>query len=164
MASAVHLGLLPADRLPSREEVLNIPYFNKLSRKDFGRIIYRGTDSEGHKVFSFGRGTSTVLLPCIENLINLLSNECGFKDRIILSNMSPCVPPAMTAGGMLSRWLGIHFIGVPLLVIGARETFPTIVEIVKLTKERAKQSDSPVTVLQNFEDVKRIHREQKQKK
>jgi hypothetical protein len=149
LASAIHLGDLPADRIPEREEILNTAYFNKLSAKDMGRIIYRGTDNEGNKVFSFGRGTSKVLLPCLENMIKLLASEYGLREKIILSNMSPTVPPAMTMGGMLSRWLGIHFLGVPLLVAGARQTYAHILEAVRFTKESAKKMDVSVLVLNN---------------
>lgn len=151
IAAAVHLKRIPSDRIPSREEILNIQYFNKLSYKDMGKIIYRGTDDEGNKVFTLGRGTSKVLVPCLENLINILHYECGFKDRIIFSNMSPCVPIAMTFGGFFSRGLGIHFIGVPLLVAGARQTFMNIVKVVDNTKKAAKSTDAAVIVLMNNE-------------
>jgi len=103
LASAVHLKKLPRNRIPSAEEILNVDYFNRLTSKDMGKFIYRGTDDEGNKVYSMGRGTSKVLIPCLKNLIELLNSECGLKERIILSNMSPAVPPVMTVGGFLSR-------------------------------------------------------------
>jgi len=149
LASAVHLKKLPADRIPTREEILNTDYFNKLTYKDMGRIIYRGTDDEGNKVFTVGRGTSRVLIPCIKNLITLLHEECGLEEKVVLSNMSPAVPPAMTVGGFFSRGLHIHFIGVPLLVIGAKEAYMRIVELVARTREMAKASDVQVLVLEN---------------
>lgn len=149
LASAVHLKKLPSDRIPTKEEILNTDHFNKLTYKDMGRIIYRGTDDEGNKVFSVGRGTSRVLIPCLENLIILLHKECGLKEKIILSNMSPTVPPAMTIGGFFSRGLHIHFIGVPLLVIGAQQAYMRVVELVNRTRESAKNMDGPVLVLQN---------------
>lgn len=155
IAAAVHLKKVPLDRVPTREEILNIDYFNKLTYRDMGRIIYRGMDDEGNKVFSVGRGTSKTLIPCLENLINLIHDECGFNDKIIFSNMSPCVPPAMTLGGFFSRGLGIHFIGVPLLAIGARQTFFDIVKVVNLTKERAKTANSAVSVFKNDDIVNR---------
>ena len=151
IAAEVHLKRIPSDRIPSTEEILNIQYFNKLTYKDMGKIIYRGTDDEGNKVFTLGRGTSRILIPCLENLINLLHNECGFNDKVIFSNMSPCVPIAMTFGGFFSRGLGIHFIGVPLLVKGAKQTFMNIVKVVDKTKQIAKTSNAPVTVLLNKE-------------
>ena len=155
IASAVHLRKVPLDRVPTKEEILNIDYFNKLSYKDAGRLICRGTDDEGNKVFTVGRGRSKTLVPSLENLINVIHDECGFNDKIIFSNMSPCVPPAMTMGGFFSRGLHIHFIGVPLLAIGARQTFFDIVKVVNLTKERAKTVNCAVTVFRNDDIVNR---------
>lgn len=157
LASAIHLGKLPPDRIPTRDEILNIEYFNKLTNKDMGKIIYRGIDEEGNKVYSVGRGTSKVLLPCMGNLITLLHNECGLNDKIIFSNMSPTVPPAMTMGGMFSRGLKIDFIGVPLLVMGAKQTFMTIAEVVDRTKQLAKSTKETVLVLDNKDKEQRLN-------
>lgn len=149
LASAIHLKQLPLDRLPSRDEILNTEYFNKLKYCDMGRIIFRGTDEEGNKVYTLGRGTSRVLIPCIKNLITLLQNECGLNEKIVLSNMSPAVPTAMTCGGFFSRGLGIHFIGVPFLVKGARQAYSKIIRMVDYTKQSAKNSNEQVLVLMN---------------
>lgn len=151
LASAVHLKKLPLDRIPTSEEILNTDHFNRLTYKDMGRIIFRGTDEEGNKVFSVGRGTSRVLIPCLENLLKLLHEENDFNDKIIFSNMSPTVPFAMTIGGFFSRGLHIDPVGVPLLVIGAKQAYPKVIAIVNKTKESAKQMKDPVLVLTNKE-------------
>jgi len=149
LAAAVHLGKLSSDRIPSRDEVLNVNYFNRLTYKDMGRIIFRGKDNDGNKVFTVGRGTSRVLIPCMKNLINLLCDECGLDEKLILSNMSPTVPFLMTMGGFFSRGLGVDSIGVPLLVAGARQSFKKVVAIVNNTKESALKMDGHVLVLAN---------------
>jgi len=149
LASAIHLRKLPSDRVPTREEILNTDYFNKLTYKDMGKLIYRGTDDEGNKVFSLGRGTSRVLIPCLENLIKVLHKECGLKEKVVMSNMSPAVPFAMTLGGFFSRGLRLHFIGVPLLVVGAKQAYRKIVEFVEKTKDAARTLNEPVLVLNN---------------
>jgi len=152
LASAIHLKKLPADRIPTTEEILGTDYFNKLNSKDRGKIIYRGTDEEGNKVFTIGRGTSKILIPCLKDLITLLHNEFKLTEKIIFSNMSPTVPFSMSVGGFFSRGLGIDFIGVPLLVLGAKKAYMQIVDIVNRTKEAAKVSDGPVLVLTNTHD------------
>lgn len=149
LAAAIHLNKLPSDRIPGSDEILRVDLFNKLETKDMGKIIYHGADEEGNKVFTMGRGSSKVLLPCLENLVNLLHIECGLNNRVILSNMSPAVPLAMSFGGLFSRRLGIHFIGVPLLVSGSKKSHKRIVEIVERTKQLAKASNEPVLLLQN---------------
>jgi hypothetical protein len=151
LAAAVHLGKLPTNRRPTTEEILGIEYFNKLTYKDMGKIIYRGTDEEGNKVYSIGRGTSKILIPCLENLINLLHTECDFNEKIVFSNMSPTVPFAMTMGGFFSRGLHIHFIGVPLLVVGAKQAYSKVITLVNKTKEKAKSFNDTVLVIKNDE-------------
>lgn len=149
IASAIHLKKLPLDRTPTRKEILEVDYFNKLTYADMGKIIYRGIDEDGNKVFSIGRGTSKVLIPGLENLVKILYDECGLNEKIIFSNMSPAVPIAMTFGGFFSRGLGIHFIGVPLLVIGAKQAYSKIVSMVNHTKKSAMETNNPVLVLKN---------------
>jgi hypothetical protein len=151
LASAVHLKKLPLDRIPTTDEIVGTPYFNKLTYKDMGRIIYRGDDEEGNKVFTVGRGTSKILVPCLKNLIDILQGDCGLKERIILSNMSPVVPFQMTMGGFFSRGVGIDFIGVPLLIAGAKQAYPKVLEFVERTKRTAKESNEKVIVLMNEE-------------
>ena len=149
IASAVHLKELPLDRIPEKEEFKNIDFFNKLDTKDMGKILFRGTDDEGNKVFTLGRGTSKVLIPCIENLITIFHNDYGFLEKVVLSNMSPTVPRVMSFGGFVSRGLGIGFIGDPFVLIGARQAYMTIVQVVDRTKKLASDMTGPVIVLEN---------------
>lgn len=149
LASAVHLKKLPLDRLPTKEEIIKTEYFDKLTKKDFGRIIFRGTDEEGNKVFTIGRGPSKLIIPCLANVINVLCSDYGFKEKIIFSNMSPTVNFVMSIGGFTSRRLGLSSIGVPLLVIGAKKAHKQIIQIVEHTKESAKTLKEQVLVLSN---------------
>ncbi|MCR4435518.1 MAG: DUF3189 family protein [Clostridiales bacterium] len=154
IAAALHLKRIREDRIPTKSEILNIEYFNKLKKKDMGRIIYRGMDEDGNKVYTLGRGTSNILLPCIKDLVTILQSESGLNEKIVLSNMSPCVTVSMSVGGFLSRRLGLDFIGVPFLIIGCQLGFRNIVRVVNHTKEAAKNSSDNVLVLMN--DLRRM--------
>lgn len=149
LASEIHLKRLPVDRKPTKEEILNARYFNKLGYQDMRKLILRGTDDEGNKVFTLGRGTTKTLIPFLENFIKLMHDECGFTEKFILSNMSPTVPPSMTMGGFLSRGMGIDFAGVPLLVKGAKQAYDRIIQIVHRTREKARSFEGTVLVLDN---------------
>lgn len=131
IAASIHIGLLPKDRVPTKNEILNTPYFDKLSYKDMGSLILRGTDRWGNKVFTVGKGTSKALLPAMQNLTSILKNEWGGKDEVVFINTSPTVPFVMTMGGFTSRALKIKFIGRPLLVAGTKQTYFKIVNLVK---------------------------------
>jgi ABC-type glucose/galactose transport system permease subunit len=135
IASSVHLGLLPGDRTPTNQEVLNTPHFDTLTYKDMGKILLRGTDRWGNKVYTLGRGTSKALIPAIENLIRILSEEAGLNQEVVLINCSPTVTNHMTVGGFLSRGLKLHFLGRPLLVYGVRQNYFSIVKLVVSTLE-----------------------------
>lgn len=149
IASAVHLGQVRGDRIPSSDEILSIDYFNELDKDDMGKIVYRGTDDDGNKVYTLGRGSSKIVVPSMAELLNVLHSRWGLKEKVIFSNMSSTVTMAMTVGGFISRRLRINLIGVPFLIIGTKQAFLKIVEFVNLTKERAKNSDGPVIVLEN---------------
>jgi Protein of unknown function (DUF3189). len=135
LASAIHLGNLPFDRVPSKKEILGTAYFDRLRYKDMGRIIYRGTDKRGNNVYTLGRGTSRAIIPALNNLLSILKSECSLKEEIVFTNMSPTVPPLMTVGGFLSRGLKLHFLGRPLLMAGAQQAYFNIVGTVADTLE-----------------------------
>jgi hypothetical protein len=149
LASAIHLKKLPADRVPTRDEILDTDYFDKLKKKDFGRVIFRGTDDEGNRVYTVGRGPSKLIVPCLSNMLNILCSDYGFNEKIVFSNMSPSVNLAMSIGGFVSRRFGLRFIGTPFLVAGAKKAHKRIVEIVKKTRESSKTLKEHVLVLSN---------------
>jgi len=149
LAAAYHLKKLDETREPTKEEILGAQNFNKLVYQDRGKFYFHGVDEEGNRVYTVGRGRSKILIPGIYNLIHMLQEEKRLDEQIILSNCSPTVPLPMTFGGLFSRWLKIDFIGVPLLIIGAKQAYKDIVHLVHTTKEKAKNCDSPLLMLEN---------------
>ena len=139
LCSAAHLGILPKDRLPRNKEILNLKYFNNLKYKDMGRLIFHGKDNEGNSVYTIGRGTSKALIPAMQNLLLAIYNEQSINESFIFINSSPTVPLPMTFGGFFSRGLGIDFIGVPLLLLGAKQAWPDILALVEKTKNLCRE-------------------------
>jgi hypothetical protein len=135
LTSAVHLGVLPSDRIPSRQEILSTQYFNKLRYKDMGRLIFHGVDDVGNKVYTIGRGTSRALIPAMRNLTLEMHKLYNVDEGFAFVNTSGTVPYQMTLGGFFSRGLKLDFIGVPLLAIGARYTYNNIVALSQKTKQ-----------------------------
>ncbi|WP_216828539.1 DUF3189 family protein [Alkalihalobacterium elongatum] len=149
LAAAYHLDKLPKDREPTKDEILEIDIFNKLTPGDFGRFIYHGKDENGHKVYTVGRGKSTAVIPALHSFISLLQDDGKDIDRIVFSNCSPTVPVAMTFGGLFSRRFGIDFIGVPLLIKGAKQAHRTVIQLVEHTKAIATTTDNHIEILEN---------------
>lgn len=149
LAAAYHLKKLPTDRKLTKEEILNTEDFNKLTTDDFGKIKYRGADADGNNVYTVGKGSSKVVPKIFKNLSFLLQEKYQGKEKIIFSCTSPTVPFAMTMGGLFSRRLKIDFIGVPLLVSGAKTCCGDIIQLVEKTKQIGESTLASVTVLEN---------------
>ena len=149
LAAAYHLKKLPTNRKLTKEEILNIDYFNKLTKADFGKLIFHGIDEDGHSVYTIGRKSSKLVVPALKELSMLLQDKYQGQEKIIFSNTSPTVPFALTMGGLFSRGLKIDFIGVPCLIVGAKQCCLTILRLVENTKQKAKSTNEMVTVLEN---------------
>lgn len=111
--------------------------------------IFHGVDTEGNPVYTIGRKSSKLVVPAFKNLSLLLQDKYQIHEKIVFSNTSPTVPFAMTMGGFLSRELKIDFIGVPLLVVGAKQCCHNILELVEHTKQIGKSTNLKVIVLEN---------------
>ena len=151
MAAAYHLKKTSGDHPLTKEEILNIPYFNKLTSADIGKLIFHGVDELGDSVYTLGRKSSKYVVPSLQSLSLLLQEKYKGEEKIIFSNTSPTVPVPMSLGGFFSRGLKIDSIGVPLLVAGAKICFKDIIRLVDHTKNTAKSTNMPVTVLENKE-------------
>ncbi|HDR3890529.1 TPA: DUF3189 family protein [Bacillus cereus] len=149
LAAAYHLNKLPTDRKLTREEILNVDYFNKLKTSDMGKIIFHGRDEGGNPVYTVGCGASKVVVPSMKNLGEILQHQYQNNEKIIFSNTSPTVPLPMTFGGLFSRRLHIDFIGVPLLVWGAKICCDNIQRLVDYTKEGGRLTNDYVVILDN---------------
>lgn len=135
LAAAYHLKQLPqSERKLTSEEILKVKYFNQLTKSDFGKIIFRGTDEEGNSVYTIGRKRNKFVVPALKELTLILQEKYHFEEKIVLSNTSPTVPFAMSLGGFFSRGLKMDFIGVPLLVIGAKQCCKNLFRLVENTK------------------------------
>lgn len=151
LAASYHLKLIPTtSHKLTKDEILSIPYFNKLTKKDVGKLIFHGNDEDGNNVYTLARRRFKQVVPVIKDFYLMLEEKHQFNEKIILSNTSPTVPLSMTFGGMFSRGLGIDFIGVPLLVKGAQQSCESIFQLVQQTKYIAKEkTKDSVIILDN---------------
>lgn len=149
LAAAYHLKKLPTNRKLTKEEILHVDYFNQLTPKDFGKLIFHGIDEDRNAVYTLGRKRSKFTVPAMRDLIYILEDKNKSKVKIVFSNTSPTVPIAMTLGGLFSRRLKIDIIGVPLLILGAKQSCHDILRLVEYTKQVGKSATSTVTILDN---------------
>lgn len=149
LAAAYHLNKLPVKRKLTKEEILSVDYFNKLKTSDMGKLIFHGIDENGNSVYTIGHGASKAVIPAMKNLSLVLQDKYQGNETIVYSNTSPTVPFAMTIGGLLSRRLKLDFIGVPLLVLGAKQCCQDILQLVIHTKTFENSKSGSIIVLEN---------------
>lgn len=151
LAAAYHLKQLPqSERKLTTEEILKVNYFNKLTKDDFGKLIFHGKDENDNPVYTIGRKRNKLVVPALKEMILLLEDKFHFDEKIIFSNTSPTVPIVMSFGGFFSRGLKIDSIGVPLLVKGAKQCCDNIYRLVENTKQIGKASfKEKVIILDN---------------
>jgi hypothetical protein len=135
------------DRIPAKQEILDLEYFNKLTYKDMGSLLFHGTDDEGNQVYTIGRGTSKALIPAMRNLAITLCRNAAINEHFLFINCSPTVPPLMTMGGFFSRGLHLNFIGVPLLLAGTHQTYYNITKLVKKSKEICRENPKEYLII-----------------
>ncbi|MCL6573121.1 MAG: DUF3189 family protein [Bacillus sp. (in: Bacteria)] len=151
LAAAYHLKQLPqSERKLTKDEILNVEFFNKLTKEDFGKLIPHGVDQDGNSVYTVGRKRNKYVVPALKDLSLLLQEKFHFDEKIVFSNTSPTVPLAMSIGGFLSRGLKIDSIGLPLLIIGAKQCCDNIYRLVENTKEVGRTTYAEnVIILEN---------------
>ncbi|MGN7398609.1 DUF3189 family protein [Cytobacillus praedii] len=151
LAAALHLQIIKPSSFPlSNEEILAVPYFNQLTKQDFGKLIFHGKDHDGNPVYTIGRKSQKLVVPSLESLGTMLFEQFKIEERLIFSNTSPTVPKIMSVGGFFSRGLNIDFIGVPLLIKGAKQCVRNIYDLVEATKQAAHNpSQDKIIVLEN---------------
>lgn len=121
VAAAVHLGLLPVDRVPTRDELLKLDYFDRMEREEHGSFRFIGEDESGNQVYVLGiEGLGDVLMRAFEGFARLYEveeNQYLFVDTLSQVNLK------MRIGGWLSRSLGLVVIGRPLVISGTQDAF-----------------------------------------
>ena len=48
LAAAYHLKKIPTDKVLTKEEIMSVDYFNKLTKHDLGKLIFHGLDEDGN--------------------------------------------------------------------------------------------------------------------
>lgn len=130
VAAAIHLGRLPRDRVPAREELLSIPGFDRAEGDGRGRLTPVGTDRWGNFVYVLPRGS--IPLRALRRLIAGTLAMCGRADMpLVIVDTLVCLNWPMRVGGFLSRRLGLVFVGRPLVAWGTQRAYRCLVALVE---------------------------------
>ncbi len=134
IASAIHTGLLPVDRIPSKEEILTLPYYDQTQREQIGNPFYVGRDEFGSEVYILGlanhKDVGVRAILSILKIYNIPSNQLVIADSLKEINTLTRI------GGFMSRRLGLIKLGRPLTIKGIQMGYYKFVRLVKEVKEQ----------------------------
>lgn len=131
LAACLHLGLISKERLPSTEEMLALPYFDKTDKRDFGRIRFMGVDEEQNEVYVLGKKS---LGDRYDRVLKGIAAILGKEDEVMVVDCMSRVNVAMKLGGFTSRRMGWARLGRPVLGQGSRRAFLNLVNLVEITR------------------------------
>ncbi|AEF17479.1 MULTISPECIES: DUF3189 family protein [Thermoanaerobacterium] len=133
IASYIHIGMLPTDKIPSKSEIEGIPMFDRLNgQNDTGHIVLIGTDEYGNNVYSLGvKNGKKLVEPALKDLYYHLFNT---NDGLLIIDTSSATNWIMKIGGFTSIALKMPVIGRPLVSYGVTKAYKNIVQIVKNVK------------------------------
>ncbi len=130
-AAALHLGLLDSRKIPTEEDLIRIPYYDKTTDADFGSIRYMGTDTDNNHIYVFGKRSFNNRYAAV---LMGVAKMFGDQDYLIMVDCMKRVNWSMKFGGFTSRRLGLIAIGRPIVSWGTRKAFANLVNLVEITK------------------------------
>ncbi len=135
VASAIHMGYLPMGRVPTKEEILNTPYYDQYSKEFRGTLIYMGTDEKLRKIYALGMGPyRTEYTKIAYNFAFQLANKN--KNDIQIINVVPLLSFSAKLGGFMSKSLRLVKLGRPLTISGIQKRYDFFIKLVRDVKER----------------------------
>ncbi len=139
-AANIHINKLPIDRVPSKDELLSLPTFDKIKKNERGHLIYIGDDENRNKIYTISRQyTPNLVIPAITDMYNILQ---GSTDELYVVDTQPAVNLLMKIGGYASRKLNWVSFGRPIVTKGTQNAYMDIVNIVRGVKNNIiKQYD-----------------------
>jgi hypothetical protein len=134
--ASIHLGYLPAERLPAASEFQAVPFYDKMENGKLGTPVFMGRDEMGWDIHIMGmKNAKQLVIPAMKSYLNV----CGIDQKnYILVNALVDLHPITSIGGVASRKFGIISLGRPMTVWGIRKTYHKFVELVLQVKENLR--------------------------
>lgn len=138
IAANLHLGRLPWQVLPQRDELLALPHFDKLGSDAQGLVIPQGKDEGENLVCTVSRRSEGRLL---ENILSSYSHLLGVE-LLVVDALAPLGSLARV-GGFLSRRWGVISLGRVLLLGDCLRVYPRFLDLVGETRNNLGLSREP---------------------
>ncbi|KEO83680.1 hypothetical protein EL26_08480 [Tumebacillus flagellatus] len=132
ISAAIHLGRLPIDRVPTKQEILGLADYDQVESWQIGTLFFKGHDEFGNPVYTLGLGgeQATAKLALVSFL-----EQAGLDTRDLFFNQAlPHINRYAKIGGALSRRYGFVKFGRPLSAYGIRRNYGDLVSFVQKVK------------------------------
>lgn len=129
VAANIHINKLPMDRIPGKQELLNLPTFDKIEKEQMGHLIFIGEDENQVKIYTLARQYEPNMV--INAVTDMYSALHGSNDGLFIVDTKPAVNFLMNIGGYASRKLHWVNFGRPIVTKGTQHAYMNIVNIVK---------------------------------
>ncbi|MDR7865363.1 MAG: DUF3189 family protein [Sporomusaceae bacterium] len=137
VASAIHCGLLPADRVPAYGEFVALPYYDRTAPRLIGSPYLMGQDEYGHSVYFLGLWDQRQPLMAAAQAL-LATAGVDEQDRLF-QDAFPLINFSTKLGGLLSKRYRLTNIGRRMTVWGMQRQYPAFVAMVADVKNRLRQ-------------------------
>ncbi len=137
VSAAIHLGRLPADRVPTHQEILGLSDFDLSETWEIGTLFFKGHDEAGHSVYTLGLGGDQ---PIAKRALSSFLKEVGVDtSELLMFEALPHINRFAKVGGALSRRYGWVRLGRPLAALGVRRSYPMLLNFVHGVKEQVNR-------------------------
>ncbi|MEG6521804.1 DUF3189 family protein [Desulfotomaculum sp. 1211_IL3151] len=131
-AAGIHLNILPQAGTPQPGDLFKMKKFDNITKSDYGRIIFIGTDEQGNRVYTLScQYASPIVVPAIKDMHRIAG---GNPQELLLVSTLGTINLLMKIGGFTSRRLKWVSFGRPIVVKGTLQAYPQIAKLVKEVK------------------------------
>ncbi|MCG9967708.1 DUF3189 family protein [Pelotomaculum terephthalicicum JT] len=132
-AASIHLGMLPADRVPGLKAFWEIPFYDRQEKDEHGHIFFMGLDEAGNEIyFSACRGRPLVFQNIFKGLAGIFEIPA---EEYLLVDVMKNVNWTMKLGGYLSRRCGFIRVGRPIVTLGTQAAYLQVINLVRQVKK-----------------------------
>lgn len=140
VAANIHINKLPMNRIPSKQEILNLPTFDKIEKEQVGHLVYIGKDEFNAQIYTLSRQRKpNLVISAVTDMYNILH---GNTNELIIVDTKPAVNLLMNIGGFTSRRLHWVSFGRPIVTKGTQQAYMDLVDMVKNVKKDLRKHKS----------------------
>ncbi|MCK4259047.1 MAG: DUF3189 family protein [Halanaerobiales bacterium] len=137
LSAAIHTKMLDTEKIPSNQEILNLPHYDKTENSEVGTPFFFGKDEMDNEIYIIGMRSQKQLV--LNSIQSLLQDSGVPTTNYVFINTLSQVNCITRLGGFLSRGLGLVNLGRPLTIYGLKKVYFNFVKLVVKIKRDLKR-------------------------